>query len=386
MKVLFIEWASYGRLDLKEAFLAEGHELVCFPFTIDLNKLHNSPELEEKLSETIHKKVPDVVFSVAYFAVISKICNKENIRYISWTYDNPHVMLYSRTVINPCNTVYVFDKTLYMQFHKAGINTVHYLPLASNPDRLDTVVADLPGELSFVYDISFLGSLYLEKNNYYDQMISALPDYAKGYLSALTAAQLKIRGYNFVEDSLGPVIKDMYAALPMEIQPGGMETLEYLYTQYIINRRITAIERIDLLETVAGKYTVDLFTHYKGYDIPGLRNHGPVDYNNEMPRVFRRSKINLNITLRGIQSGIPLRAFDIMGSGGFLLSDFQADFMDIFVPGEDFVYYEDKDDLLQKIDYYLSHEEERVAVARNGHDKIAAKHTYRHRVKEMLDF
>ena len=111
-----------------------------------------------------------------------------------------------------------------------------------------------------------------------------------------------------------------------------------------------------------------------------------MDYCDEMPNVFRRSRINLNITLRGMKSGIPLRAFDIMGCGGFLLSNFQADFLDFFVPGEDFVYYESKEDLLQKIDYYLDHEEERQAIAKNGHDKVAEGHTYRHRIREMFDY
>lgn len=48
-------------------------------------------------------------------------------------------------------------------------------------------------------------------------------------------------------------------------------------------------------------------------------------------------------------------------------------------------FYESKEDLLQKIDYYLTHEEEKAAIARNGHDKVSAAHTYRHRVKEMLE-
>ena len=120
--------------------------------------------------------------------------------------------------------------------------------------------------------------------------------------------------------------------------------------------------------------------------MPGLRNHGSVDSYSEMPLVFKQSKINLNITLRSIQNAIPLRAFDIMGAGGFLLTNFQAEFLDFFVPGEDFIYYEDKEDLLKKIDYYLIHEDERAAIAKNGHDKVAAARTYRHRVKEMLDF
>ena len=384
MKILFIEWASYGRKDLKAAFVAEGYSLVCFPFPIDLGKLHGDPELEHRLEEAIHKETPDVVFSVAYFVVISKVCDREGIRYISWTYDNPHVMLYSRTIANPCNVVYVFDKTLYMQFHRAGISTVHYLPLAADTERLDAITADQLDDQGYRYDISFVGSLYLEKNNYYDQMMEALSDRAKGYLSGLIAAQLKISGYDLIEESLGPVIRELYEALPMAIQPEGMETLEYLYAQYIVNRRITAIERIDILEAIAKAHPVDLFTHYKGLDIPNLREHGPVDYQSEMPLVFKQSRIDLNITLRGIQSGVPLRSFDIMGSGGFLLSDFQMDQLDIFVPGEDFVYFEDQKDLLRKIDYYLRNEEERGQIAKNGHDKIAAGHTYRHRVREMM--
>lgn len=131
---------------------------------------------------------------------------------------------------------------------------------------------------------------------------------------------------------------------------------------------------------------MDLFSHTKDFSVPSLCNHGAVDHFREMPLVFKQSKINLNITMRSIKSGIPLRAFDIMGAGGFLLSNYQADFMDLFLPGEDFVYYESKEDLLLKVDHYLAHEDERMAIARNGHDKVAARHTYRHRIREMFAF
>ena len=145
------------------------------------------------------------------------------------------------------------------------------------------------------------------------------------------------------------------------------------------------MERIDLLEACAQHRPLDLFTRTKELAMPNIRNHGEVEYYKEMPLVFKQSRINLNISLRGIKSGIPLRAYDIMGAGGFLLSNFQADFLEYFIPGEDFVYYESKEDLLKKVDYYLAHEEERKAIARNGYDRVSAGHTYRHRVREMLD-
>ncbi len=144
------------------------------------------------------------------------------------------------------------------------------------------------------------------------------------------------------------------------------------------------MERLELLMAAASGYAVELFTYMKDFSIPNVHNHGPVDYFREMPLVFRKSKINLNISGRLIKSGIPLRAFDVMGAGGFLLSNYQADLLDLFVPGEDFVYFESKEDMLEKIGHYLSHEEERQAIAKNGYDKVATKHTYRHRVREMF--
>jgi spore maturation protein CgeB len=75
---------------------------------------------------------------------------------------------------------------------------------------------------------------------------------------------------------------------------------------------------------------------------------------------------------------------DIMGAGGFLLTNFQADFLDFFVPDEDFVYYNDPEDLLNKIDYYLSHEKERMEIAQNGHQKVKQHHSFEKCFQNML--
>lgn len=394
MTILYIEWNSFGNEDMKEAFQAEGHTLICFPFS---NKEGRHDEaVESSLMGVLREKLPAVVFSFNYFPLVSNVCKRADIPYISWVYDSPYVMLYSYTVINPCNTIYVFDKELCLEFARAGIHTVQYLPMAANTDRLDRLcpahaaaasdrdkASSVPPLIPALYDISFVGSLYTEKHNFFERM-TTLTDYTKGYLDALMSMQMHIQGYNFIQDSLSPIMEDLYQALPMDPNTDGVETREYLYAQYVINRKITGLERAELLQAIAGHYTLDLFTHDRSYSMPNLTNHGPVDNVIQMPLVFKQSKINLNISLRSIKSGIPQRAFDIMGSGGFLLSNYQADFLDDFIPGEDFDYYESKEDLLAKIDYYLTHEEERQAIARSGHNKVAAAHTYRHRVREML--
>ncbi len=388
MKILLIKWESYNFQDIEEAFIEEGHELVYFPLKVFGNQgeeLLQDQATEERLQTVLQREVPDVVFSIDYFPVVSRVCQKEVIRYISYSYDCPHPILYSTTIKNPCNMVYVFDKETCLEFRDRGISTVHYMPLAANTKRLDAVDMEQTDETSYAYDVSFVGSLYLEKGNYFDQIEPVLPEYAKGWLKALIAVQLKIQGYDLVQEMLGPILNDLYQVYPVDAMRDSLEAGGYFYEQFVVKRRITAIERFDILEAISERHQVDLFTHLRGLSMANLHEHGRVDYLYEMPRVFKQSRINLNITLRSIKSGIPLRGFDIMGAGGFLLSNYQADFLKLFTPGEDFVYYESKDDLLRKIDYYLEHEEERQMIAKNGHDKIAARHTYRHRIREMLN-
>lgn len=225
-------------------------------------------------------------------------------------------------------------------------------------------------------EVSFVGSLYNESHTFFDRLTN-LNDYTKGYLDAIMEAQLKIQGYHFIPELLTPdILSDLQKSCPCESDPSGIETPEYVYSTYFIDRKLTSIERQRLLTAVAKHCSLRLYTLDPKAIIPGATNMGSVEYYSEMPYVFANSKINLNISLRSIQSGIPLRAMDIMGAGGFLLSNYQADFLDYYIPDEDFVYYESEEDLCEKVEYYLSHEAKRKEIAHNGHEKVKQNHSF----------
>lgn len=381
------EWKSFGNDDILDAFRGLGHTVKTIPFS---NKeLHHDETTEQGLISEIRSFSPDFVFTFNYFPIVSLACKKADMRYVAWIYDNPYVMLYSYTIIYPGNYVFVFDKELYQEFHSAGITTVHYLPLAANTERLSAMTdfeAFRKTGLFNQADIAFIGSLYTEKHQFY-QRLKGINEYTEGYLEGIMAAQKQVYGYNFIQELLTPdIIAELMRVLPMQPDPTSVESVEYLYAQYVINRQITATERTELLGVIGAKYPLDLYTPDKNAKLPGCINHGPVDYYDFAPYVFKTARINLNITLRSIKSGIPLRAFDILGAGGFLLTNYQADFQDCYIPGEDFVYYESREDLLRKIDYYLTHEKERAAIAESGFQRTAANHTYRHRVEEILTY
>jgi len=132
-----LEWKSFGNEDVIAAFKELGHEVKTIPFSNKETGLN--PELENQLVKEIQRIEPDFVFSFNYFPVISLACKKTDRKYVAWVYDSPYVMLYSYTIIYPGNYIFLFDKDLYLEFHKAGIHTVYYLQLAANMDRLSAM-------------------------------------------------------------------------------------------------------------------------------------------------------------------------------------------------------------------------------------------------------
>ena len=103
-----------------------------------------------------------------------------------------------------------------------------------------------------------------------------------------------------------------------------------------------------------------------------------------MPGVFRYSKLNLCPTLKSIQSGIPLRALDIMGAGGTLFSNFQPELAEYFENEQDVIMYDSMEDAFAKADFYLNHNELREKIAVNGYKKICRDFTYPDRINLMF--
>lgn len=384
MTVLFLEWNSYCNKDMIAAFKNLGHKVICMPFSD--RKESEYYDFEGRMNEIVKNNAVDFVFSFNYFPPVSNYCKDADLKYVAWVYDSPYVNVYSYTLINPCNYVFLFDRAFYMEFKSQGINTVYYLPMAVNIKRLDKMIPAESTKRILNTDVAFVGSLYTEeKHNLYERYKNVSP-FAKGYLDGIIQAQLKVYGYNFVQEVLPKdIIEEMKRVSPLYSNNVGVQTDEYMYGDYVLSRQVTAIERREILEMLSQKYSVQLHTNDENAIVGNAKNMGPADYYNGMPYVFKTAKINLNISLRSIKSGIPLRAFDIMGCGGFLLTNYQDEFLDYFVPDEDFVFYSDYSDLLDKVEHYLAHEEERKQIARNGHDKVKKYHTFEDRIRDILD-
>jgi spore maturation protein CgeB len=78
------------------------------------------------------------------------------------------------------------------------------------------------------------------------------------------------------------------------------------------------------------------------------------------------------------------RNFEVPGCGGFLLTDPALELASHYVPGKEVGVFDTLRDLIEQTRYYLTHEEERAAIAAAGHARTLAGHTYVHRFAEIF--
>lgn len=76
MKILIIEWTSFDKEDIYDAFTALGHSIVRFSHP-DYD-LRQSDDLVSSFSAFMEKENADLIFSSNYFPLVSKVCQKFN--------------------------------------------------------------------------------------------------------------------------------------------------------------------------------------------------------------------------------------------------------------------------------------------------------------------
>ena len=387
MNVLFYRYGSICEPDVIDCFRQAGLTVTEEKSRIS-GQGTSDQEMVASVSALLEKERFLFVFSINFFPALSDVCNIFGVPYVCWTVDCPVMELFSNSLSNPCNRVFLFDRAQYDFFRKRTQAPLFYLPLATNPDRLDRVIegATHDTRTRFSSDVSFVGSLYGEKNSF--RKIEGLDEYTTGYLDALAEAQLLVYGYNFLEESLPPrVPQDVIHTVPAvetRLFGAGETALRHYIAHAMLGYELAERERKRLLNALGERFAVDLYTQSDTSSLSGINIKGSVNSLTEMPLVFHESRINLNITMRAIQTGLSLRVFDICGCGGFLLTNFQAELADFYEPGVEAEYFTSREELTDKCAWYLAHEEERKRIAQRGYERTKVEHTYAHRMEEMI--
>lgn len=100
--------------------------------------------------------------------------------------------------------------------------------------------------------------------------------------------------------------------------------------------------------------------------------------------LYQRAKIGINVHNRGDYTVGGYRLFELPGNGVMQISDGGRFLDSFFRVGEEIAGYAHADDLIDKLNYYLGHEEERLRIARNGYRRVMRDHRIRQRLHESV--
>jgi hypothetical protein len=128
-----------------------------------------------------------------------------------------------------------------------------------------------------------------------------------------------------------------------------------------------------------------------GYGFEGLPSNSPVlrrfhgeAWGLDMYNVFKGAKIVVNRHGDVAENNASnMRLYEATGVGSLLITDEKDNLGEFFEVGKEIETYRNPDELVEKIKYFLTHEEQRARVARAGQARTLREHTYLHRMREL---
>ncbi|MDO4188887.1 MAG: glycosyltransferase [Lachnospiraceae bacterium] len=385
MRLLFYSFNSYSDPDVLYVLKKMNIEfdVLEYDFKAPGHNKNQDDDFVEMFLKKYDASLYDAVFSIDYWPPVAQACFKANLKYIAWSYDCPFDLLYPEdTLALPNVYCFVFDKEQQKKYSDMGIDNIYYMPLGVNVDRYKKINSSDIRCRKYLTDISFVGKLY---ENSYPLIRMGVNANTANVLDKIIETQTMLLPNNvldqLVTDGLVNVINSEMHANDKDFKDEATKGKII----YALESEITRKERITLLNLCGRRYRTDFYSNSKFDLLEGVSTHGYVNYWEEMPWIFAASKINLNPTLKAIHAGVSLRAFDITACGGFMLTSRLPELEELFADGKEVGIYDNVVDFVEKLEYYMSHDDERNKIAKMGRERCFRDHSMDKRLKEIFD-
>lgn len=389
MKILYVNGEKIRINGIINALTRIGVAYEVYP-KVQKISFPEEKEIEEIVEYLIKHRITHII-SVNLVDNLVLAAERANITYLSIIWDAPYLPLFSEYGRKDHCWFAVFDKKDLQRFESRKVPHVLYQPLAVDSVAIGEWNKGCEGEdpPKYEHDICFLGNLY--DDNFFDEFCQNMPQYLMDFFTDLFERNAFC--WDGTNRIYGSVSDEMLAEI-RKVTPGfqlvnffEIEDARYFEVAYLF-RKIAYIERVCTLNMLAEKYPVTLYTASKTADsvLKHVRIMPPVSAGHESWKIFRSSKINLNISLKCIEAGTPLRVMDIMGAGGFVMTNYCPETAEIFQEDKEIVMFRTPEELKQKVEYYLTHDTEREQIARAGHEKVMKCYTFEKKIKSLLEW
>ena len=290
---------------------------------------------------------------------------------VCWFVDNPRRYAFDRADYDGCDVIGVFDKT-YIPFLQERCDA--QVMEVRTGYGIDPSLARPNDEFSDI-DIAFVGELgssgfsVLEKG--FAQLDSRLIDAANEILKSMDILNSLY---------LAPLAEDVFGRLGWDYRGSLVEFLENKAAT--LRRRIYLDALPDLGLVVFGgeEWKNDPAAGRLRACYGGKR----IDYHKELSSLYASVKININIFHVQCVTAPNPRVYDVLASGGFLMTTDAPGLADEFELGKDLIVFRSPEELVELARYYLEHPKEREEIAMHGRRSALASCGYHDRMQNFL--
>jgi len=296
-------------------------------------------------------------------------------------------LLWRTDLIMDNTHIFHFSPLEVKRYKSLGVKSVTWLPLAANVERFKPY-AEIP---EFSCDVSFIG--HTATVNRRSRLISK---FQARLMSRESSVDEKNDIFRWVR-RLERIIERHEDRLTEWLIPqfweeivGGSSPPDYLGMSvaeicYATGEEVSARQRGAIIAALAG-LNINLWGDegWKAYETLGARYRGFSNYHAELPMIYSSSKINLHTNRIYHQDVTPLRIFDVLACRGFLLADHRDAYADCYDIGKDFLTYQSVREAGELADYYLTHDNERRAIAESGYRATVERHSLAARWKTII--
>lgn len=372
--------------DSIEGLVELGYQVESF----DLPPLDNLPqEVAGQLIEEINRISPDFIFTInniGFSPVFLEAVQKAEIPIVSWFADSPFFWVSEKVLKELAGQPYylfICDKVYVQRVKELGLEKVFYLPLATNPRVFKQIELTAEEIEKYGCNISFVGDsgyLFYKK---FEELVKGGFNAKDSEFYAIIEEIVRIQSQNPLLE-MKTILTQMEEVFRRPLSTGSPEDDRWI--QMWLETAAMSEYRRQLMEAVSD-FGLYLYGDNGWEELVGnkVKFMGWIDNRTDLPRLYNASRINLNISKPQAKSTLPLRAFDICGCGGFMLTDYRYDVATLFNRDEEVVVYNDKDDLRRKAEYYLTHPEERSEIAKRVQRRVFSEHTFKVRMEHLID-
>lgn len=345
--------------------------------------------LSEEEVGMISREVKNYDFAITqnFNVNVAKGCHDAGVIYISWIYDSPQVALFTDYAKYSTNYIFSFDKTQCKRLKDLGLPNVFYRPLASNIAFSSTIDISKEDISKYSSDISFIGKMY--RVNSFSQFAEAAPSDVMDKI--IRVADRFAGDWKKGTNIYGSFDKELYDILVPLVPKSDLEYFtidpKYIVETFLLGPAIAQRERSLILKSATELGSTAIYTKEDDMEYArkntGANIFPPVWH--ELPyKVYYSSKINLNLTLRTIETGVPQRIFDIMSVGGMVMSNYQEEIPELFDLDKEIVVFHSPEEFQDKARFYLAHDGLREKIGINGYLKVKDKYNYVKSLQNMF--